>query len=57
MAQAPSQKELPVFTQAEYSYLFSGYRLQGTEKGLKPGLRNDEIKRTTSRGAQDQYLL
>lgn len=56
MAQA-SQKELPVFTQAEYSYLLSGYRPEGTQKGLKPGLRNNKIERTTSRGAQDQYLL
>lgn len=35
-------KELLVFTQAQYSYLFSGYRLQGTEKGIKPGLQTRE---------------
>lgn len=57
MAQTSSQNELPVFTQVEYSYLFSSYRLQGTQKPLKPGLRNNESERTTSRGAQDQYLL
>lgn len=57
MAQASTRKELPVFTQAEYYNQFSGYRLQGTQKGLKPGLRNDKIERTTSKGAQDQYLL
>lgn len=42
MAQAPSQKELSVFTQAAYSYLFSGYMLQGTEEGIKPGLQTRE---------------
>lgn len=44
-----SQKELSVFTQAEYSYLL-GFRMQGTQKHLKLGVR--KIERTT-----DQYLL
>lgn len=56
-AQVSSQKEFSVFMQAEYSYLFLGYRPEGTQKGLKPGLRNNKIERKTSRRALDQYLL